>query len=120
MGLTYYNLIENDQYNREIKHNLYRENSSIFSYYILKSLLLFNFQSFLQLCKFNNLNLLNFKKANISLNNLCKFYKKIYKSELFLEYLDKINLIYQNLKMNYNHKDNFILSNLRMSICEMG
>jgi hypothetical protein len=131
MDLTYENLIYSKYYDKSI--NLYREKSNVFSYYILKTLLLFNYQDFLLFCKYNNNNLLNFKKTNISIKKLCFFIKDKYKREIFLDNIKNfeellnnyLNFpILQNIS-NINQKKiikekEYILSNLRMTICELG
>ena len=91
----------------------YKENTPVFSYYIIKSILLFHFNEFIGWCNENNSNnIICFTKNNITLQNYLFFIKKYYKKELFLE---KLNKYYDIIK---KIKDPFIQRNLRMTAIE--
>lgn len=91
----------------------YKENTPIFSYYIIKSILLFHFNEFIGWCGENNLNnIICFTKNNITLENYLFFIKKYYKKKLFLEKLNKYYNIIKKIK------DPFIQKNLRMTAIE--
>jgi len=91
----------------------YKENTPVFSYYIIKSVLLFHFNDFIAWCGENNSNnIICFTKNNITLQNYLFFIKKYYKKQLFLE---KLNKYYNVIK---KIKDPFIQKNLRMTAIE--
>lgn len=91
----------------------YKENTPVFSYYIIKSILLFHFNEFIGWCDENNSNnIICFTKNNITLQNYLFFIKKYYKKKLFLEKLDKYYNIIKKIK------DPFIQKNLRMTAIE--
>jgi hypothetical protein len=121
MGLTYKDLYSNSHSSKIMRDNLYKEKTNVLSYYIIKCILINNYQDFLLWCKNNNYSLLQFKKTISNQNEFCKFIEKNYKTSILLEdinetqyFFEKINKIYKNKNLQY------ILSNLRMSICELG
>lgn len=119
MGLSYADLYSNSKHSAIVRENLYKENSNILSYYILKTILLDNYQSFLYWCNTNNLSLLNFKKTIGNLNEFCIFIKKNYKKKHTLDNVNNTQLFLSKIKSKKgNYK--YVLSNMRMSICELG
>jgi hypothetical protein len=121
MGLTYTDLYSNTARSKLLRENLYKEKTHVLSYYIIKGILINNYQGFLAWCDENNLSLLQFKKTSSNQKEYCDFIKKNYKTkgllssiketEHFLEQIER-----KNKRSNYH----YILSNLRMSICELG
>jgi hypothetical protein len=119
MGISYNDLFSNSKQSVILRENLYKEKTNVLSYYIIKTILLNNYQGFLSWCNSNNLSLLDFKKTTGNLNEFCLFIQKNYKKR------DLLNNIYQThlfLSKIQRKKENYkyILSNLRMSICELG
>jgi len=69
--------------------NSYREHTNIFCYYVLKSLLLFFTNEFIEWCQKHNVeNLLNFTKTPKNLENFCNFVLHLCKKP---EYLQEMN-----------------------------
>jgi hypothetical protein len=119
MGLQYKDLYSNTKHSILLRDNLYKENTNVLSYYIIKSVLLNNYQGFLSWCKNNNLLLLDFKKTIGNQRQFCKFLENNYKTQSLLDYIHESGVFLSKLKKrNINNK--FILSNMRMSICELG
>lgn len=121
MGLTYTDLYSNTKYSKMLRENLYKEKSNVLSYYVIKTILINNYQDFLYWCKNNNSNILQFKKTVASQSNFCKFILANYKTTSFLNGIDETEIFFNKLqetKKKWSSK--FILSNLRMSICELG
>jgi len=119
MGISYNDLFSNSKQSVILRENLYKEKTNVLSYYVIKTILLNNYQGFLSWCNSNNLSLLDFKKTTGNLNEFCLFIQKNYKKR------DLLNNIYQThlfLSKIQRKKENYkyILSNLRMSICELG
>ena len=79
MGLTYKNLYSKKEESRVMRETLYKEDSNILAYYIIRPILLHNYQGFLSWCDKNNFSLLQFKKTNANLMEFCKFIEKNYK-----------------------------------------
>jgi hypothetical protein len=120
MGLNYENLYEQSYYSQIIRNNLYKENSSVLSYYIITLILLNNYQEFINWCETNNTSLLQFKKTVKNQNNLYEFIKKKYKTKSLLDGLKCIKRSINNIQTNKTNKKEFkyLLSNLRMTLCE--
>jgi hypothetical protein len=119
MGLTYKDLYLDSKHSIILRENLYKENTNVLSYYIIKTILLNNYQGFLIWCNKNNLSLLDFKKTIGNLREFCKFIEKNYKKQSLLDDIQKTQLLLSKTK-NKKGDYKFILSNLRMSICELG
>ena len=78
-----------------------------------------NYQGFLTWCSKNNLSLLDFKKTIGNQRQFCKFVEKNYKIQSMLNGINESEIFLSNIKRKKgNYK--FVLSNLRMSICELG
>jgi len=119
MGLQYKDLYSNTKHSAILRENLYKENSNVLAYYIIKAVLINNYQGFLSWCKLNNLSLLDFKKTIGNQKQFCKFVEKNYKIQSLLEGIHESQIFLSKIKKKKgNHK--FVLSNMRMSICELG
>ena len=121
MGLTYKDLYSETERSRILRENLYKEKTNVLSYYIIKTVLINNYQGFLSWCKTNNLSLLQFKKTIKNQSEFCKFIANHYKSSSMLNgvsetksFLNELNKKSKKINLSY------VLSNLRMSICELG
>jgi hypothetical protein len=121
MGLTYKDLYSETERSRINRENLYKEKTHVLSYYIIKTVMINAYQGFLSWCKTNNFSLLQFKKTIKNQSEFCKFIENNYKSSSMLNGVSEtksfLNDIYKkSKKMNLTN----VLSNLRMSICELG
>ena len=121
MGLTYKDLFLKNNSSKVLRETLYKEKTNVLSYYVIKTILLNNYQGFLFWCKKNNLSLLQFKKTTTNLIEYCKFIEKNYKTSTMLEGVENsqkfLNILHsKNKKIN----DKYVLTNMRMSICELG
>jgi len=119
MGLSYSDLYSNSKHSVVVRENLYKENTNVLSYYIIKCVLMNNYQGFLNWCSKNNLSLLNFKKTIGNQKQFCKFIEKNYKISSMLNGIHESNIFLSKIKRKKGN-NKFILSNLRMSICELG
>jgi hypothetical protein len=124
MGLNYESLHSTKPYAKTLRDNLYKENTNVLSYYVIKLILIVNFQSFLSWCDTHNTSLLQFNKTIHNQNEIYNFIEKHYKNNKLLTQIDCMQDIFTTLLKTYykksNNKMNFIMSNLRMSLCEMG
>jgi hypothetical protein len=117
MGLTYFNLYSKTEHSNILRLNLYKENTNVLSYYILKTILFNNFQGFFYWCKNNNFSLLDFKKTIGNLNSFCKFITLNYNTHSMLTNIKNTQIFFSKIKQKKSNK--FILSNMRMTICEL-
>jgi hypothetical protein len=112
MGLDY-NIISNcNETNYIIVKKLYKENTNVFAYYVIVSVLIANFNNFILWCIDNNTNLFNFKKDITSVDNFIEFISKNYKNN------DLLNAVVSMEKRleNKTHKDEVLLNTMRMSV----
>lgn len=119
MGLKYSDLYSNTKHAKIARENLYKENTSVLSYYVIRCVLLNNYQGFLAWCSKHNSSLLNFKKTIEAQEEFCKFVEKNYKTSSMLDGIYESELFLSKLKKKKGN-NRFILSNLRMTICELG
>jgi len=126
MGLSYGDLYLNKPENKLLRETLYKEKTNVLSYYVIKTVMMNNYPSFLSWCNKNNLSLIAFKKTIANQKNFCEFIEKNYKSASMLENVDNSELFLEHLKKNKNKAvmnektKHFLLTNLRMTICELG
>ena len=120
MGLTYKDLYLKNEYSRVIRENLYKEKTNVLSYYVIKTILINNFQSFLFWCKTNNLSLLQFKKTFLNQSEYCKFIEQNYKTKSMLDGIDSSQVFFKKIHSKRNNNYNYLLRNMRMSVCELG
>lgn len=126
MGLSYKDLYLNKLENQLLRETLYKENTNVLAYYVIKTVMMNNYPSFLSWCDKNNLSLIAFKKTIANQQKFCEFIEKNYKSASMLENVDNSELFLEQLKKNKNKAvinskmKHFLLTNLRMTICELG
>ncbi len=117
MGLTYSSLYENDDVNKQARKYLYNEDTNIFVYYILKTVLLYNSSKFLMLCDKNNKKLINYSETEHNMNCFYKFIKENHNNGSFLK--DMLEM-YGNVRTLYNKSsNNFLKTTMRMSVIEL-
>lgn len=105
MGLRYEDIICHSEKNRCLRQNLYREKTNVFSYYVLTSILFYDYKSILIWCKKNNENILRFRSTKSTLTSIIELLIDQAKNKRFCSDINKA------LKL-LNSKD----KNLRMSI----
>ena len=127
MNIDYKNLYEKTSVSQDIRKTFYKEDTNVLSYYVITTILIYNYQSFLKWCKTNNTSLLQFKKTTASQRSFCEFIQKKYKSPKMLDAIDCSDTFLKKVKTkgaksSSNKKDDlfFITNNLRMTICELG
>jgi hypothetical protein len=112
MGLDY-NIISNcNDENYTIVNKLYKEQTNVFAYYVIVSVLIANFNNFILWCIDNNTNLFNFKKDDASIDSFVMFISKNYKNS---ELLQMIVGLEKRLE-NKTSSDQILLSTMRMSV----
>ena len=125
MGLTYKTLYSKSKKSQLLRNTLYREETNILAYYVIKTILMVNYTKFLPWCQANNTSLLQFKKTSRSQTDFCKFIEDNYKSKNILdlvecneEYIGKLIEKRPRDKKKQSHLM-YLLNNLRMTICEL-
>ena len=118
MGLNYYDLYAKTEHARVLRENLYKEKTNVLSYFVLKTIMLNNYQGFLGWCKKHNFSVLDFKKTIGNQREFCDFIKKNYKTQSMLDGVN--DALHFLSKINKKRTNKYILSNMRMTICELG
>jgi hypothetical protein len=113
--LNFYGLTYRDILQKSNKIH-YKEKTSVFSYYILKSIVMFYYNDFIEWCYIHNNKSLEFTKTQNNINQFFEFIKTRYNSDDFINSIS----IFENWFSNQNQNENntFILNTLRMSISE--
>ena len=122
MGLTYNMLFSRVSTFVSMRKLLYREDTNIFSYYIIKCILLYNYGDFITWCKNNNnLNTLRFTKTKKNLCSLYEFIESKYNDNEFMDNLNEMYLFYDTLKRSIRKikPQTHCVDTMRMSICEV-
>ena len=115
-GLSYKNMYENTNENRELCKK-YSEKSPIFAYYVLKPILLFHINDFIDWINKNNKGSLSFTKTVENINNYCMFFENFHKTP---EYIDVIQFLEKEFhKIQNNTYLRTEMKTLRMTVFEM-
>jgi len=114
MGLEYKNLYEKNEESRLLRNTFYKEETNVFSYYILKNIMLNDYVSFIEWCKLKNPLIFNFSTVNIK--SFGCWLKDNYKSPLLLKNIDYVERLMHSQKNKFGNTELF--NSLRMSLCE--
>jgi hypothetical protein len=101
-NILYKNLLE--------KETRYKENSSVFSYYIIKCIMMINLNRIINWCYKNNKNFIKFEKTTNNLKSFLKLIREISEKDKTKKILENSNNLLNN---------NYIGKNLRMSVIEI-
>lgn len=117
-NMNYSNFFNNDKKSINIRLNNYKENTPIFAYFFIKTILLYFYKDFLKWCFKNNdnNNPLLFNKNITNINAFIKFIEIKYKN---ITFINKINNYYQTYYNNYDINNIYNLINLRMTITDI-
>ena len=117
--LYYYGMKYSDLYDRNLnsveKRKQYREDTNVLSYYIIKSILIYNTNDFIEWTVRNNRNSLDFRKTTSNVDHYCKMIKNLYKSPMFL---DNIKVMEDWFVRNKTY-NSFEFQTLRMTLYEV-
>lgn len=125
MGLTYNSLYKKTNHTKMLRDTLYKENTNVLAYYVIKTILLVNYRSFLTWCNRNNTSLIQFKKTTNNLSSYCEFISDHYKSPILLHMVDCEETHLSKLikkrprTMKKKKENNYLLRTMRMTICEL-
>lgn len=118
MGLEYRELYSTTDKARLSREMFYKEDTNVLSYYVIKCILLNNYQGFLNWCDKNNDTMLQFKQTNDNQIGFCRFIEKNYKSSSMLDGVRRAsNLFFNHIK---GTSQKFLMTNMRMTIAELG
>ena len=111
MGLSLNDVVGDCQTSLLKKQTLYKENTNVFCYYILKNFLIQHYDIFVLWCKDNNIELLSFKNTEKTVDEFVELIKQltIVKKEYLL--MEKI------YREKFNNSELF--KTMRMTVCEI-
>jgi hypothetical protein len=112
----YTNLYENNS-KAETLRTYYKEKSNVFSYYILKLILLYNIDDTFTWI-FRNNNIIQFQKNEKNFNDLYNLINYLKSKPKMLQDINKMKKYYLKLKNKYKN-DKFIINTMRMSLFEL-
>ena len=112
MGITYQDLYEENG-NRD----KYYEKTYLISYFVINSILLNNYQEFINWCEMNNVNILQFDNENHETKQtlLCKFIKDYHNTEMIIK---RFNSMVDEYKKEKENKS-YLMITLKKSIVEI-
>lgn len=114
LGLKYKDLYEISDRAKLLRHERYKENTHVFSYYILKCIIMFHYNDFIEWCIKHNNGSIQFTKTQDNILRLFKFVKSKYNST---EYLRTIE-IFEKWFWFSKKGDHNVMNTMRMSISE--
>lgn len=103
MGLTYLDLINGRNLER------YKEGTNVLSYFVLNMCLMKHYNLFIECCKKNSRNVLNFNESR----HLVDFIKTWYKDRMLLFEIEKMEQVFERVK------DTRLLKNMKMTLFEL-
>lgn len=114
MDLSYKLISRKTSDNITACNHLYRENTAVFSYYIITCILINNYSAFMKWCNSNNTSLLLFKKTPTSLDS----YLKLIKDCVHEPHMNKNIIRIEKLLNNMKIEENAHMKSLQMTIID--
>jgi hypothetical protein len=118
-GLSYKNVYENTNENNELCKK-YSEKSPIFAYYVLKPILLFYMNDFVDWINKNNKGSLSFTKTVENINNYCMFFENFHKTPEYTGIIRVVENEFRKIQKSKIKDDlRTEMETLRMTVFEM-
>ena len=118
MNISYFDFIYQTN-----KIENYKEQTALFSYFVINSILFHFYDDFIFWCNKHNKNLIDFnnKESSKIQIKLCQFILSKYKQISFLNRVEEIENIFYHINKNYKNNIDlqYILKNMRQSIYEI-
>tara|TARA_B100000900_G_scaffold126708_2_gene107026 strand:- start:13120 stop:14388 length:1269 start_codon:yes stop_codon:yes gene_type:complete len=121
MGLNYSSLYKTDSTSVRYRKLLYKEDTNVLCYYVIKTIMLFFNDDFLKWCLHNNSLVIKFDKTQQNFTNLYKFIEDKYNKRTFLNAISSMTLFYSKKVGPYHKrtkKSDYLLTTSKMTICE--
>jgi len=117
MGLSYEEITSDDEGKKSKSLSLYKEDTNVFAYHILKSIWLFNTEDMLLLFNKHNTNLIFSKKEDKYVMNLLKKTQKQYRMKEYIKNIKFIEKLFYSIKDDIDYK--VLINSLRMTIIDL-
>jgi hypothetical protein len=95
----------------------YSEDTYVFSYYVIKSVLLFYWNDFIEWCSLHNKNLLQFNKTKKNLASFVDFIDELHNGTRFLENIGEVENK-SGVAQNGGGETDFVHKTMRMTLHE--
>jgi len=119
--INYIDILSNNNNNNNNNNNkpVYRENTHIFSYYILKLYILFGYKEFINSqISLKRENKLSFNNSLQNMQNFFNYMVSVSKNSYLLQNIKFMRGVYVSIRVLKTKNLNFLLNNLRMSVLE--
>jgi hypothetical protein len=117
MGLSYDDITSDDITKKSKSLSLYKEDTNVFAYHILKSVWLFNTEDMLLWFDKYNDELIFSKKDDKYVIDLLKKTKKLYRMKEYIKNIKFIEKLFHSIKNDGDYKE--LINSLRMTIVEV-
>lgn len=118
--LNYMKIHYRDLCDSQVKTLNYKENTPVLSYYIIKTILLYNFQEFIYWTKTHNVNLLKISPDSQTQTNLCEFIHKYFTKKTLLKKVAELERMYSNpANFSCNTYHSYLFTSLRMCVVQV-
>ena len=119
MGLRYKDLVSDGKMAKSLKNILYKEETNVLSYYIIKAVLLFDYDKFLFWCEKYNISAVKFDKTQLNLRRFGSYFEDIYKNRRLTKVINDMEVKYSKLRGEYKNPNRDVINvTTRMTICE--
>jgi hypothetical protein len=107
--LRYNNMEYSDFFTSDdTKRRRYAENTNVLSYYIIKTILIYNKNAFIRWCIQNNRNVLDFRKTTTNVDKYCALIKRLHREPTFIANMQTV----ANIHVGFDD------TSLRMTVIE--
>ena len=119
MGLRYKDLVSDGRMAKSLKNILYKEDTNVLAYYIIKAVLLCDYDKFLFWCEKYNISVIKFDKNQLNLRRFGNYFEEMYKNRRLTKSINDMEIKYIKLRGEYkNPNKDTINVTTRMTICE--
>ena len=122
MGLSYRDLYSNTNKSSILRKTMYKEDTNVLAYFIVKTILMCDYEAFLEWCLTNNYSLIKFYDTEKNQEKFCDFIINHYKTKKMIKMVNNMEKLINTLNNKKKHSKfvDFLLTNMRMTISELG
>ena len=119
MGLRYKDLVSDGKMAKSLKNLLYKEDTNVLAYYVIKCVLLFDYDKFLFWCEKYNISAIKFDKNQLNLRRFGNFFESMYKNRRLTNNILEMEKKFNKLRGEYKNPNKDVINvTTRMTICE--
>ena len=119
MGLRYKDLVSDGRMAKSLKNILYKEETNVLAYYIIKTVLLYDYDKFLFWCEKYNISVVKFDKNQLNLRRFGNYFEEMYKNRRLTKSINDMEIKFSKLRGDYTNPNKTPINlTTRMTICE--